>query len=543
VPPDLDVGNRRREAAPSLAPAPSPTDLPRHRLLELLSRDPVPVTLVCGPAGSGKTSLLATWAATRGEEVVAWLGLERHDDDPHHLWTSVLRSLRSTGAFEADAHIHDLAAPPGTVTPSFIDAVVAELSTLGRSVCLVIDDVHVLRQTAAADDHYHRYVEDVGLMADLGTNAYRFSIAWPRIFPGGTGALNPKGLDFYDRLVDTLLEAGIEPFATLYHWDLPQPLQDRGGWEDRSTAHAFAEYAGAIADKLGDRIRHFFTLNEFTTFVEGGHGSGLLAPGLVLPAGRLNQVRHHAVLAHGLAVQAIRAAGRDSRVGPAENLTVTAPTAETPEHIRAAELAVREVNAGYLTVMLEGRYTDAFLAACGADAPSFTDEDLAIIGSPLDFVGVNIYFVNHYVRAADSEQGYELLPPAPSHPHAASWHRISPEAMYWGPRLLHSVWDVDEIHITENGCSSKAELTDDGDIHDTDRITFMRSYLAQLQRATEEGIPVRGYFHWSLMDNFEWIAGYSNRYGLVHVDFETQQRTLKDSAGFYREVISRNAVV
>jgi beta-glucosidase len=394
-----------------------------------------------------------------------------------------------------------------------------------------------------ADDHYHRYIEDVGVMAALGTSAYRFSIAWPRIFPDGTGSLNQKGLDFYDRLVDTLLEAGIEPFATLYHWDLPQPLQDRGGWEDRSTAHAFAQYAGTIADKLGDRIRHFFTLNEFTTFVEAGHGSGLLAPGLALPAGRLNQVRHHAVLAHGLAVQAIRAAGRDSRVGPAENLTVTAPVAETPEHVRAAEIAVREVNAGYLTVMLEGRYTDAFLAAAGADAPSFTDEDLAVIASPLDFVGVNIYFVNHYVRATDDEQGYELLPPAPSHPHAASWHRISPEAMYWGTRLLHRVWDVEEIHITENGCSSQAELTDDGDVHDTDRISFMRSYLTQLQRAIEEGVPVRGYFHWSLMDNFEWIAGYSNRYGLVHVDFDTQQRTMKDSAAFYREVIRRNAVV
>jgi beta-glucosidase len=394
-----------------------------------------------------------------------------------------------------------------------------------------------------ADDHYRRYVEDVGLMADLGTSAYRFSIAWPRIVPDGTGAVNRKGLDFYHRLADTLLEAGIEPFATLYHWDLPQALQDRGGWEDRATAEAFAEYAGIVAEELGDRIRHFFTLNEFTTFVEGGHGSGLLAPGLSLPPDRLNQVRHHAVLAHGLAVQAIRAAGRDSEVGPAENLTVIAPIAETDEHIRAAELAVREVNAGYLTVMLEGRYTDAFLEAAGADAPRFTDDELAAIGAPLDFVGVNIYAVNHYVRATDGEPGFELLPPVPDHPHAASWHRISPESMYWGPRLLHRVWDVDGIYITENGCSSKAVPTDDGAVHDSDRISFMRSYLTQLQRATEEGIPVRGYFHWSLMDNFEWIAGYSNRYGLVHVDFETQRRTPKDSAHFYRQLIARNAVV
>ncbi len=243
-----------------------------------------------------------------------------------------------------------------------------------------------------ADDHYHRYRDDIQSMKALGMAAYRFSIAWPRIFPQGTGAPNPKGLDFYNRLVDELIANGIEPFATLYHWDLPQALQDRGGWETRDTASAFADYAGHVADKLSDRVKHFFTLNECAAFVELGHGSGVHAPGLKLPPGRLNQARHHVLLAHGLAVQAIRARSRaGTQVGPAENISVAIPAIETPEHIRAAELATRELNAPYLTAMLEGRYLDSFLASAGADAPKVEAQDMQAIGSPVDFVGINIY--------------------------------------------------------------------------------------------------------------------------------------------------------
>src|SRR5882672_4127489 len=225
-----------------------------------------------------------------------------------------------------------------------------------------------------ACDHYHRYKEDVALMKALGVSTYRFSIAWPRLFPEGRGAPNPKGLAFYDRLVDELLANGIMPFATLYHWDLPQALQDRGGWESRDTVEAFADYAGFVAAKLGDRVGHFFTLNEMRTFIELGYGNGSFAPGLVLPKARLYQARHHAVLGHGLAVQAVRANGRGNiKVGMAENIMAALPAVETLKNIHAAELATREMNAAYLTVMLEGRYTDAYLAAAGADAPRFTE--------------------------------------------------------------------------------------------------------------------------------------------------------------------------
>jgi beta-glucosidase len=394
-------------------------------------------------------------------------------------------------------------------------------------------------------DHYHRFKEDVQLMKALGAKTYRFSISWPRIFPQGTGTPNPKGLDFYSRLVDELLANGIEPFATLYHWDLPQALQDSvGGWESRDTPKAFAEYAGYVADKLSDRIRHFFTINEFTTFVEWGHGAGLLAPGLKLPPARLNQVRHHAVLAHGLAVQAIRAKARPgTKVGPAENLTAGVPVIETPEHIAAAERATRELNAGYLTVILEGCYTDAFLAAAGADAPKFTPDELKVISSPLDFVGINVY-MPQYVRAIGAAPGYERMPFSTSHPRMASfWHHIGPESLYWAPRHVAKLWNAREIYITENGCGAADEPAADGVVYDSDRIMFLRNYLTQLQRATADGVPVRGYFHWSVMDNFEWSDGYGTRFGLIYVDYATLKRTPKLSASFYSEVIARNEVV
>ncbi|MFY9837425.1 MAG: GH1 family beta-glucosidase [Xanthobacteraceae bacterium] len=392
-------------------------------------------------------------------------------------------------------------------------------------------------------DHYHRFKEDVQLVKSLGAGAYRFSISWPRIFPEGAGAPNLKGLDFYSRLVDELLANGIAPFATLYHWDLPQALQDRGGWESRDTANAFADYTGYVAQKLSDRIRHFFTINEFTTFVELGYATGVFAPGLKLPPARLNQLRHNTVLAHGLAVQAIRAKAQPGMmVGLAENMAAGVPVVETPEHIAAAERYTREANAGYLTVILEGRYTDAFLASAGADAPKFTPEDLKVISSPLDFVGINVY-VPKYVRAIDPAPGYEGLEFSKSHPRTASpWHFIAPEALYWAPRHLAKIWNVKDIYVTENGCAAADDPAADGIVYDSDRIMFLRSYLAQLQRATAEGVPVRGYFLWSLMDNFEWSSGYAMRFGLIYIDYATLKRTPKLSASFYREVVGRNHV-
>ena len=405
-----------------------------------------------------------------------------------------------------------------------------------------------------ANDHYHRYKEDVRLMASIGAKAYRFSISWPRIFPAGTGRPNPKGLDFYSRLVDALLASGIVPFATLYHWDLPQALEDKGGWQSRDTAKAFADYAGTMAEKLSDRVKHFFTLNEFYTFIDMGYrgvdvevGGGTVtidvAPGLRLAPAALNQTRHNAVLAHGLSVQAIRANGKKgTKCGPAENINIAVPLIESPAHIRAAEAATRELNAAYMTVMLEGQYTDAYLAAAGRDAPKMEAGDLKIIGAPVDFVGINVYRPTAYVLASDEAPGWRAVPFNASHPKMrSSWHTLGPEALYWAPKFVQSLWKPKEIHITENGCAADDMLADDGNVYDTDRIMFLRNNLTQLRRATAEGVPVKGYFLWSLMDNFEWGAGFANRFGIVY--YKTQKRTPKLSAAFFQAVAAQNRVV
>ena len=282
-----------------------------------------------------------------------------------------------------------------------------------------------------ADDHYHRYKDDVQLMKALGVKVYRFSIAWPRVFPNGSGAPNPKGLDFYNRLVDELLANGIEPFATLYHWDLPQALQARGGgWESRETSEAFGKYAGYVAQHLTDRVKHIFTINEFGAFMELGYNIGVHAPGIKLPPARFYKARHNGVLGHGLAVQAIRASGKSgTKVGLAENLVVGVPVIENAEHIAAAEKATRDINAQYLTVIMEGKYTDAYVARMGADAPRVTADDLKIISSPLDFVGTNIYQPT-FVRADAGPSGYAVVPNPPSYPHMISpWLFMGPEVL------------------------------------------------------------------------------------------------------------------
>jgi beta-glucosidase len=442
---------------------------------------------------------------------------------PGFLWGTATASYQVEGAVKEDGR-----------GPSIWDTF---SHTPGKTVGGATGDV--------ATDHYHRYKEDVQLMKALGVKAYRFSIAWPRVFPNGDGKPNPKGLDFYNRLVDELLANGIQPFATLYHWDLPQSLQDRfGGWEGRETSKAFADYAGHVAARLTDRVKHIFTINEFGAFVEVGYRWGIHAPGLKLTGLRLNQTRHHAVLGHGLAVQAIRAAAKPgTRVGLAENITIAAPVFESAAHVAAAERATREMNAQYLTVIQEGKYTDWYLKQAGADAPKFTAEDLKVISSPLDFVGINVY-TPQFVRASDAEPGFIHVPHPKSFPHAPSpWLFVAPEALYWGPRHVAKLWGAKEIYITENGCSSSDEPAADGKVYDTDRVTYLRGYLTQLRRATAEGVPVRGYFLWSLMDNFEWADGYTNRFGIHYVDYKTQKRTPKLSADFYREVIARNAVV
>ncbi len=396
-----------------------------------------------------------------------------------------------------------------------------------------------------ADDDYHRYTGDIQLLKDLGAKIYRFSISWPRIFPDGDGKPNEKGIAFYERMVDAILAAGIDPFATLFHWDLPQSLQERfGGWQSRKTAEAFGEYAGYVASRLSDRVHNFFTMNEFSSFIDLGYRVGVFAPGLKLAPKELNQTRHNAVLAHGLAVQAIRAKGRpDTKVGLAENFVSGTPVFNAEPHIKAGAQATRILNAQYLTVIMEGKYPDEYLRREGANAPRFTEQDLKIIGSPLDLIGANIYNPT-FVRTSDSAEGFAVVPPPESYPHMASpWLAIGPEGLYWAVRHLAEIWNVKDIYITENGCSSSDVPTSDGQVYDTDRVMFLRNYLINLHRAATEGYPVNGYFLWSLMDNFEWADGYSKRFGIYYVDFKTQKRYPKLSAHFYKEVIARNGVV
>ncbi len=392
-----------------------------------------------------------------------------------------------------------------------------------------------------ADDSYHLYKEDVRLLKNLGVTGYRFSVSWSRIFPKGTGKPNEKGLSYYDRVVDELLKSNIAPYVTLFHWDLPEALPD--GWQSRSTSHAFADYAAYVSRRFSDRVRHFFTTNEFVCFTDLGYKTGKFAPGLKLPDAHVNQIRHHAILGHGLAVQAIRATARSgTQIGLAENATVYVPVIETHEHIEAARRATREGNAPFLTAVLEGKYTDGYLERAGANAPKVEAGDMKAIGSRLDFVGLNVY-TPEYVRASASPAGYSVERRQASYPRMASdWLYIGPEVIYWAIRNVSDIWKAPALYITENGCSADDVVTADGRIEDTDRVMYLRNHLTHLHRAASEGYPIKGYFLWSLLDNYEWADGYSKRFGVHYVDFKTQKRTPKLSAEWYREVISRNAV-
>jgi beta-glucosidase len=392
-----------------------------------------------------------------------------------------------------------------------------------------------------ADDSYHRYKEDVKLLKDLGATVYRMSLSWSRVFPDGIGKPNGKGLDYYKRVLDELRNNGIDPYVTLFHWDLPSSLPH--GWQSRDTAKAFGEYAAFIARELSDRVHHFFTTNEFVCFTDLSYKTGQFAPGLKLDAAHLNQVRHHGILAHGLAVQAIRANARPgTQVGLAENATVFVPVIEEKRHIEAALKATREGNAPFLTAVLEGKYIDAYLEKERAAAPKVESGDMQIIGSALDLVGLNVY-TPEYVQADDSPAGYSVLPRQASFPRMASpWLFVGPEVIYWAVRNVSTLWKPRELYITENGCSADDVVTADGRINDTDRVMYLRNHLTHLQRATSEGYPVAGYFLWSLLDNFEWADGYSKRFGIHYVDFQTQKRTPKLSAEWYRATIAKNAV-
>jgi beta-glucosidase len=404
-----------------------------------------------------------------------------------------------------------------------------------------------------ACDHYHRYEDDVKLMADLGIKHYRFSIAWPRIVPDGRGAVNEKGVDFYRRLVDTLLKHGITPHATLLHWDSPQALEDRyGSWRSREIAQDFADYCTATVKRLGDRITHWMTINEIMCFTFLGYGVNTVpqhAPGTVLKTRKeLFQTVHHALLAHGRACQAIRAASPGPcHVSLVENLDSYIPAIETPENIAAVRRAFvsMEHNGSVLVPALTGRYDPQLWAALGPDVPDVQAGDLQTICQPLDALGFNIY-TGSYVRAADNARGYEVLPLPKEYPQMVMpWLQFVPESIYWGVRMVSEALGKRDlpIYISENGCATNDELTKQGEVIDTSRILYLRAYLRNAQRAIAEGYPLMGYFQWSLMDNFEWSWGYSRRFGITYVDYKTQRRIPKLSYRWYQQVIRQNRIL
>uniref|UniRef100_B8HM35 Beta-glucosidase n=1 Tax=Cyanothece sp. (strain PCC 7425 / ATCC 29141) TaxID=395961 RepID=B8HM35_CYAP4 len=406
---------------------------------------------------------------------------------------------------------------------------------------------------AIACDHYHRFQEDIEWMARLGIGHYRFSLSWPRILPEGRGAVNLAGIDFYQRLIDALLAHGITPHITLFHWDSPQALEDRyGSWRSREMAYDFADYATAVVQHLGDRVTSWMTINEIVCFTHLGYGLNRVpvhAPGTVVETLKtVWQTSHHALLAHGLACQAIRAASPGPcSIGLVDNFVPTIPLSETPADIAAARTAfhLHGTNGGIVEPALTGQYSPALLSQLGDLAPIITVGDLEIIHQPLDWFGFNTYF-GTYVRAIDREPGYEILPFPKTYPRLhMPWLHLVPDCVYWGIRHLSETLQRPElpIRITENGCATLDELTETGEILDSDRILYLRECLRSAQRAIQEGYPLRGYFLWTLMDNFEWSYGYERRFGLLYTDYQSQQRLPKASFAWYRACIRENRVI
>lgn len=386
-----------------------------------------------------------------------------------------------------------------------------------------------------ACDHYHRWPEDIALMKQLGLGAYRFSIAWPRVVPGGDGPVNKAGLDFYDRLVDGLLDAGITPFATLYHWDLPQALQDRGGWPSRETAEHFAAYASVVTERLGDRVKDWATLNEPLCSAWIGHLEGRMAPGLT-DIGAAVHASYHLHLGHGLAVQAIRAASPDARVGIVNNLSPIEPATDRPEDHAAAARADGHTNRWWLDPIHGRGYPQDMLDLYGVELPERAG-DLETIAAPLDWLGLNYYF--RQIVTADPTGPLPHAQPIylPEARHTAMDWEVHADGLEHLLLRLTEEYGAARIHVTENGSAYPDVVRADGTIDDPERVRYLEEHVAACARAARQGAPVAGYFAWSLMDNFEWAYGYDKRFGLVRVDYATQRRTIKGSGHRYAEII------
>lgn len=398
-----------------------------------------------------------------------------------------------------------------------------------------------------ACDHYHRFREDVAYMKELGLKGYRFSIDWSRVLPEGTGKVNEKGIDFYNALIDELLEQGIEPYITLYHWELPYEIYKRGGWMNPEIVEWFGQYARLVAERFSDRVKYFFTLNEPQCFVGLGFLQGCHAPGVKAPLRDTFEMAHNALKAHGRAVQMLRAYGKQNvQIGYAPTSGMCYPEKETPKDIEAARKALFALpddlsnwtwNVSWWSdPVILGKYPEEGMKKYEKYLPVITDEYMKLISQPIDFYGQNIYN-GRCIRMGTDGRPEEVRRPAGFPKTATNWP-VTPEALYWGPKFLYERYRK-PIYITENGMACHDTVSQDGKVHDPNRIDFLARYLKNLKRAAEE-IDIRGYFQWSLMDNFEWDKGYAERFGIIYVDFETQERIWKDSAYWYRDLIRRN---
>jgi beta-glucosidase len=385
-----------------------------------------------------------------------------------------------------------------------------------------------------ACDSYHRYREDVALVQELGLDAFRFSVAWPRVVPRGTGAVNAAGLDFYDRLVDELLAAGIEPFVTLYHWDLPQQLEERGGWPVRETAAAFAEYVDVVSERLGDRVSHWITQCEPWVVAWLGYGLGEHAPGRRSEADAL-AAAHHVLLGHGLAAEVLRSRRADAEVGITIDLVAFHPLTGSPDDAAAVVRSDGSRNRWILDPVLRGAYPQDLLELYEPILPPIEDGDLRTIAAPLDFLGVN-YYTRSVVRHDPGGGPPVTVDDEDAERTEMGWE-VYPDGLYELLVRLHDEYELPPLYVTENG-AAYADRRDNGAVHDPDRISYVERHLAAIERAIAAGIPVRGYFLWSLLDNFEWAWGYTRRFGIVYVDYETLERVPKASYHWYRDLIA-----
>ncbi len=380
-----------------------------------------------------------------------------------------------------------------------------------------------------ACDHYHRWPEDLDLMASLGVDAYRFSVSWPRVRPSGAGAFNQKGLDFYERLVDGLRKRGIQPHLTLNHWDLPAALQAQGGWAARDTVHRFVEYAQAVARRVGDRVATITTHNEPWVVATLGYETGIFAPGIKDRAQAV-QASHHLLLSHGLALQALRAQGCATPLGIVLNLAPISPASSSAADAAAARLEDGRLVRWYMDPLFTGAYPADVVQHLGADAPQIQAGDMAAIQTPLDFLGIN-----YYSRGVASANGAWDVKTSGLPLTDMGWE-VYPEGLTELLLHLHREWKVPPLFITENGAAFKDQLLGDR-VFDAERTDYIARHIAAVGAALRQGVPMAGYMVWSLLDNFEWASGYAKRFGIVHVDYATQRRTLKDSALWYADFL------